>query len=852
MDEIREELAGAFRGYRPDDWRPAPYRPIVSMPADPTAEDFAERINAVDPTDLPDDIPESVRCAVALRLRESQGREGMDSLTQQQRPDTNNHHPSEPESNASIQRSLWNGEETPPVEAAATEIQNGAEEREASQAETVSRPYTMDDFQEFLKLRRRGQLTAEEWKSHFRWLVESKEPFIEKLLLNSNAAGLKALAAQCGVYDARRNTKPQNAEAIYRALLRSYTPGDTFSYQPMSETMEEAATRHVEAITDETIAEETRKRSEEAAKKEKAVTDPENLTEFYHFIQTKGTDALSDEQFALWDRLHAQMSRQRRQDARQSQTVEQFHAAELAGVAFRIIEGYHEKKQTPLHIVQLTSRVERSAFNELKDKARQLGGWWSSFKKDSAGFQFVSREAAEKFVGLAQGDADSSEEQLAKKLHKMDSAAARLNAVADTLESNANEVLAADETRLKNTDRRARMAAGQRADARSDLATAATLRSVASTLAGGEATFLDRVWNSRQIQTLKTILWKARRARIRQSLESEGRDRREDASSLRYDELEERPYEQADVRYAVYPKPYLSKRRLVEAVERLQNTRGVKQNAAKMRKRLNRIPEGQDYVEFNSERDIGLLEEFLSRAKASGYDCYWFNHCLDDYKRLQSANLYDAHELRTALRELVPHLRRAAGDDPVKQAEDELRGKKLDGFFPTPRPVIERMLDLADLQVDDRALEPSCGKGDILDAIRRRRPDVKLKGIEQNRTLQGVLSAKGYDELVEYGDFLEHVGQYDTIVMNPPFERGQDIDHVRYAFDLLAPGGRLVAVMCEGPFFRSDAKSEGFRKWLDDQKGHSEPLPEDAFGGVDAFRQTGVRARLVILDKGGA
>ena len=40
--------------------------------------------------------------------------------------------------------------------------------------------------------------------------------------------------------------------------------------------------------------------------------------------------------------------------------------------------------------------------------------------------------------------------------------------------------------------------------------------------------------------------------------------------------------------------------------------------------------------------------------------------------------------------------------------------------------------------------------------------------------------------------------------MNPPFDRLQDVRHVTHAFSLLAPGGRLVAVMAEGVTYRED------------------------------------------------
>lgn len=171
---------------------------------------------------------------------------------------------------------------------------------------------------------------------------------------------------------------------------------------------------------------------------------------------------------------------------------------------------------------------------------------------------------------------------------------------------------------------------------------------------------------------------------------------------------------------------------------------------------------------------------------------------MEDYKRLHAADIQTPHELRCALRELIPHLRKRDQDDPVQMAEAKLIGKKLPGFFPTPRPVISRMLELAEIQDDDRLLEPSCGKGDILDVVREQHPDTSLTAIELNRTLFDVLEAKRHD--VRSEDFLEYEGEHDVIVMNPPFEQLLDIDHVQHAFKQLAAGGRLVSVMSSAPF----------------------------------------------------
>ena len=97
------------------------------------------------------------------------------------------------------------------------------------------------------------------------------------------------------------------------------------------------------------------------------------------------------------------------------------------------------------------------------------------------------------------------------------------------------------------------------------------------------------------------------------------------------------------------------------------------------------------------------------------------------------------------------------------------------------------------------------------------------------------------------GDALTHSGQYDRVVMNPPFEDGQDIDHVRRAFDAnLKPGGKLVAIMSEGPFFRSDKKAQAFRQWLEENGGTSERLAPGTFKESG----TGTATRLVTVEKG--
>jgi hypothetical protein len=81
--------------------------------------------------------------------------------------------------------------------------------------------------------------------------------------------------------------------------------------------------------------------------------------------------------------------------------------------------------------------------------------------------------------------------------------------------------------------------------------------------------------------------------------------------------------------------------------------------------------------------------------------------------------------------------------------------------------------------------------------------------------------------------------------MNPPFEKGQDIDHVNHAFKLLNPGGRLVAIMAANKF-KSDKKTQDFNEFVLNN-GYSLDNPEGSF--KNAFNSTNVNTITVYLEK---
>lgn len=172
-------------------------------------------------------------------------------------------------------------------------------------------------------------------------------------------------------------------------------------------------------------------------------------------------------------------------------------------------------------------------------------------------------------------------------------------------------------------------------------------------------------------------------------------------------------------------------------------------------------------------------------------------------------------------------------------------------FFETPYPLSVFMTRVSEVKKGDKVLEPSAGQGSLLRFL----PDgVDVDALEVNRQHAHKLSQMGPKVVSTQIDFLiwtPYRGEYDVILMNPPFSRKagvgwQDAAHVMKAYEHLKDGGRLVAVMGEGSFFRSDKQSSAFRDWLDEVGAQVVKMPEEVFKRSG----TKVNVRLVVIDKG--
>lgn len=166
-------------------------------------------------------------------------------------------------------------------------------------------------------------------------------------------------------------------------------------------------------------------------------------------------------------------------------------------------------------------------------------------------------------------------------------------------------------------------------------------------------------------------------------------------------------------------------------------------------------------------------------------------------------------------------------------------------FFPTPKPLAEYLCDLAEINSESIVLEPSCGKGNIADAVWKRSPNT-LIGIDLDTTLADSLKDKPY-KITLGVNFLAYdpESKFNRIVMNPPFSKHQDIDHIYKAYQVLVPGGIMVSVVCENAFWNSDKKSDMFRHWLNNVNASVEKTNDGA------FKESGtmVRTRIIKIRK---
>ena len=718
-------------------------------------------------------------------------------------------------------------------------------------------------FKFFGKLRE-GEVTADEVKAAWE-TYKGIEAEIRKEVAKMTMKELEKFQGM-----RKPDNKAEGVRMAMDALHGEFRPGVMFSYgggignrDKMNEAKASAQEKAVAQWTDEMIQVNAQERRGKADARKKALENPETLDEWQQFVRRKGLTGLSPEEIKAFNAVRSPYALEPKIMARGEGrlTPEQLSAYdEVRGIDRKaavqakkeqestvrgvnadtdseIVETKHTKTGADLFVVKLADRVEKDVYTSLSTAAKKMGGYYSSYRVGGAvpGFQFKDRATAEQFQAITKGETvDRAEAVQERQAESKNAAAERLTAMADKMEAAADSSLNAD--RKTNTAKRAREAGTAEASARTLKALATTMRNLASAVESGEATHLDGVRTKTHVDTLEAL---ARRAK------SEA-ERTEDISYGERQKREGEPTTPEQIDKAKYPFPFLNETAWQWLIDNGNNTPGAKRLTARLEKVFAAKPSAKENGSYLTGADmIEVVKELLGKINRRDYTRSNIEDAFKSYDRVQAMGLTDLPMLRAALREFLQYRGTKAKADPIKAMERELIGMKIPGFFPTPSAVIERMIEEAGDLEGKRVLEPSAGKGDLVDAARD--AGATVDAIEQQSRLRGILEAKGASIIGQDFMDVEPSPVYDAVLMNPPFEDGQDAEHVTRAFQFLKPGGKLVAITGEGIFSRSDKKAQAFRDWLESVDGTSEKLPEGSF--KSAFRPTGVNTRMVVITK---
>jgi len=167
------------------------------------------------------------------------------------------------------------------------------------------------------------------------------------------------------------------------------------------------------------------------------------------------------------------------------------------------------------------------------------------------------------------------------------------------------------------------------------------------------------------------------------------------------------------------------------------------------------------------------------------------------YEVIPDPNYRDISPIGNELQELIGSIKSGFDIHKTTFIENDFRG--VPGFFPTPKELAEKMVSVASIYGGMKILEPSAGSGRIANAIKSHTIDSDLLCIELNYDLVKHLQKTGFN--CRQFDFLDFTAddKFDRIIMNPPFENGSDIKHIKHAINFLKPEGKLVAICANGP-----------------------------------------------------
>lgn len=137
-------------------------------------------------------------------------------------------------------------------------------------------------------------------------------------------------------------------------------------------------------------------------------------------------------------------------------------------------------------------------------------------------------------------------------------------------------------------------------------------------------------------------------------------------------------------------------------------------------------------------------------------------------------------------------------------------------FFATPAKIADLAVSkFTSIEPDMTILEPSAGRGALVEAVHRRCPSAVVDCYELMPENVPYLEKVEGAHIVGT-DFTKAEGKWQRIIANPPFSGNQDIEHVYMMYDHLPIGGEMSVITSQHWKFAQDNKCQYFRQWLQD------------------------------------
>lgn len=678
----------------------------------------------------------------------------------------------------------------------------------------------------------REENDIKEYFAKYEQLKSSEEP-LKEYLKTKKVNNLRGIIQQFGKWSDNRDKKADHINSIYNHLESFFYIGRLLSWS-FGEDMNEEKEKMIAGTTAEVLAKFYADRKAEAEANKKALSNPETLEEFRKFMSEHGKEALTDEQKEAHQKLLADT--QIKNNERREEAANTVAKVESKAVDFKLHPTKHSKTGEDIYTVIMTERVAPEIFKELRIKAKPFGGYYSRFTNKNAnppilaGFNFSNEEDARQFMGLTEESQNTTERKGERAEEVKSSTADKMRERAKTMRERAEKSMNQD--RQTNTSKRAREAGYAEEKAQAEISFSKKLERIADGLENGSINYLEKIRNGKQLEQLQSILIRGYYERVPYS----------ERNSI------ERNYK-LDVNFVKYPTPCFSVDVLRSVFGSYEDTAGMKQGIKNIYKAADKGQNENGYFITNGTYIIDLIKTTANKIKGDKWAQERLLETIRDYERLQKMGITSLAILQMSLRELGELSEGTGMSEEAKKAKElkELErsfiGKKISGFFPTPKPLIEKMFSMAKVFEGETILEPSAGLGHIAEEIRTAYPQNDLSLIEFNYDLSKVLEAKGFN--VEHENFLGTSHKYDVIFMNPPFEKHQDIDHVKHAFNLLKDGGRIVAIMA-GNKNGQGSEVTKFREFVE-EFGYMEENEAGSF--KSAFNSTGVSTVTVYLEK---